>query len=256
VTELEKVVPKSCKIVPVPSDLGVKGISGKRQFIVDWSFENNFQKVWQIDDTLKFCTNIGPRDDNQGPRLLTSTLDDMRRFFKVIEEKLENYPIVGNLNRAGTYQQRINSKDTYEDFENARIYSSIAVRTDILKENNLRFDYLQVLYKDDSLSLMEDYALLLQTIQAGFKTLQLGSFCFDKESFSGKGGCSDERNLQRQKKICLKMEETFPGLVKAIEAKDKLKSETVGWNVRISWAKLKETKNNEDSSKTPDLSEW
>ena len=107
-------------------------------------------------------------------------------------------------------------------------------------ENDIRFDYLQTKYQDDTLSLMEDYAVQLQLLTRGFKTIQIGSWCFDKASFTGKGGCADERNIERQKNVCEKIKDSFPDFVKIVEAKDETKKDSVKYNIQISWKKLSE----------------
>ena len=128
------------------------------------------------------------------------------------------------------------------------MYTSLGINTKFFAENDIRFDYLQNKYGDDSLSLMEDYTVQLQLLTKGFKTIQIGTWCFDKASFSGKGGCADERNIERQKNVCDKLHETFPDYVKVVEAKDETKKESVKYNVQISWKKLS------DIGKVPEVS--
>lgn len=247
---LREVIPEKCNIIPVPKELGEMGIAGKRQFIVEWAYSNKFFKIWQLDDRLSLQENIGVYDSDR-PTLKILEIKDTKRviqFANEVEELLNDYTIVGNLNRAGTFMERRNEPPEKAKIhkENARVYTSLALRTDILVENDYRFDYLQKKFNNKSISLMEDYALLIQVIQGGHNTIQMGSFCFDKQSFSGKGGCANERDIDRQKLVCDSLHQAFPLYVKVVEARDDTKAKSVKWNVRISWKKLREdrTKNN------------
>lgn len=250
-------VPSRCNIIPVPSELGVKGIAGKRQFIVEWAKLNGFEKIWQIDDSVDLCENVGLHPTIQkGPQLLR--IRDKEKLLPLLQEMsnlLEDYPLAGHLNRSGTYQQRIKSDDVFENQENKRMYTSLGINTNFFITNDIRFDYLQTKYQDDSLSLMEDYAVQLQLLTKGFKTIQIGSWCFDKASFSGKGGCADERNIERQKNVCDKMKDSFPDFVKIIEAKDETKKESVKYNIQISWKKLSELDPNNQTKSSVKSSE-
>lgn len=247
---LKHIVPAKCNIVPVPQELGIKGIAGKRQFIVEWANRNGFQKIWQIDDSVDLCENVGLHPTLQaGPQLLRiKEKDKLIPLLQEMSNLLDDYPLAGHLNRSGTYQQRIKSPNVYEHQENKRMYTSLGINTKFFVENDIRFDYLQNKYGDDSLSLMEDYTVQLQLLTKGFKTIQIGTWCFDKASFSGKGGCADERNIERQKNVCDKLHETFPDYVKVVEAKDETKKESVKYNVQISWKKLS------DIGKVPEVS--
>jgi hypothetical protein len=255
---LKEVVPEKCTIIPVPEHLGVKGISGKRQFIVEWAKENNFKKIWQIDDRVEIERSFISYEGK--PNLRIGKLQEKNQiidFLKEMSIHLDTYPIVGHLNRSGTFMERRNNPEEtlMENRVNRRIYTSIAVRPDILIENDLRFDFLQQKFNDNSLCLMEDYSLLLQAITKGFNTLQVGNWCFDKSSFSGKGGCTNERTIERQKNVCLKLQQAFPDFVNVVEAKDKVKASTVKFNVRISWKKLNELKNPKPKTENP-MGDW
>ena len=233
-------IPAKCNIIPVPSELGIKGISGKRQFIVDWANKNEHYKIWQIDDSVDLCENVGLHPTLQkGPQLLR--IREKQKLFPLLQEMsnlLDTYPLAGHLNRSGTYQQRIKCEDVKDNQENKRMYTSLGINTKFFIENDIRFDYLQTKYQDDTLSLMEDYAVQLQLLTRGFKTIQIGSWCFDKASFTGKGGCADERNIERQKNVCEKIKDSFPDFVKIVEAKDETKKDSVKYNIQISWKKL------------------
>ena len=254
---LRSSVPSKCNIIPVPSELGIKGIAGKRQFIVEWANSNGFEKIWQIDDSVDLCENVGLHPTIQkGPQLLR--IRDKEKLLPLLQEMsnlLDDYPLAGHLNRSGTYQQRIKSSDVFENQENKRMYTSLGINTNFFKMHDIKFDYLQTKYQDDSLSLMEDYAVQLQLLTKGFKTIQIGSWCFDKASFSGKGGCTDERNIERQKNVCEKMKDSFPDFVKVVEAKDETKKESVKYNIQISWKKLSELDPNNPVAKSPEMIE-
>ena len=250
-------IPAKCNIIAVPSELSVKGISGKRQFIVEWANAKGFEKIWQIDDSVDLCENVGLHPTLQaGPQLLR--IRDKEKLLPLLQEMsnlLDEYPLAGHLNRSGTYQQRIKSTDVFENQENKRIYTSLGINTNFFITNDIRFDYLQNKYQDDSLSLMEDYAVQLQLLTKGFKTIQIGSWCFDKASFSGKGGCADERNIETQKNVCEKMKDSFSDFIKVVEAKDETKKESVKYNIQISWKKLSELDPNTTGVKCPKITE-
>jgi hypothetical protein len=91
---------------------------------------------------------------------------------------------------------------------------------------------------------MEDYALQLQLLTKGYKQLQLGNFCFDKTSGTTKGGCSDERNAERQRNVAEALYRAFPDFVKVVKKQHK-----VGWenmpdrfDVMISWKSFRNAK--------------
>lgn len=245
VNSLKKAIPSACSVVPVPSELGTKGIAGKRQFILEWS-ESVTPKIWQLDDSLVFCKNAGVHPSlKAGPQLLRTNDDDFREFYREVSVNLDFYPLVGCLNRSGTYQSRSNAvtdEDVRKNLINKRMYSCLAMRPKFFLEEDIRFDYLQRRYNDDTLSLMEDYALQLQLLTKGFKQLQIGNFCFDKNSGTGKGGCTDERDAKRQRNVAESLKNAFPDFVKVVK-----KSHKVGWesmpdryDVMISWRKFSE----------------
>jgi hypothetical protein len=244
VNDLAKVIPNQCKVIPVPEHLEDMGISGKRQYIVDWAYANEFYKIWQVDDSLRFCENTGIHPSlGKGPQLLGfKNNDDLIPHIVDMENKLDEYAMVGHLNRSGTYQQRLKTETVFDDIENARMYSSFGLNVKLFVENNIRFDMLQKVNNDNSLSLMEDYSVILQLLTKGFNILQLGSWCFDKRSFSGKGGCTSERSSERQTNVCKALAKQYPDYVTVTDVKDENKKEVVKNNVKISWKKIKDSR--------------
>ena len=250
VDKLREVIPEECHIIPVPFELGEYGIAGKRQFILEWAYNNNHRKIWQIDDGCTFHQNIGPREDGKGPMI--RVINDNEELVQYLDEMfklLDDYPVVGTLNRAGTFRDREGDK-CFLNRENGRLYTNIAMDTKILVENDIRFDILQKEFNDQSLSIMEDYAMLLQLVSKGFKSLQMGNWCFDKTSFV-KGGCSGVRNAELQKKTAECLRSLYPNHVTVVEAKDSVKKD-VKYNVRIAWKKFSD----ENIKKVEEIEEW
>lgn len=230
-------------MISVPEELRPYGIAGKRQFILEWAYKNNHNSVWQLDNQMVFCQNVGLHPTLQkGQQLLRfKSTEEMLPYIKNFKNKLDNYPMVGMLNRSGTYQTRISSEDVKIDIENTRIYASFIIDVNYFMENNIRFDLLSQKFNDPKLSLMEDYSVELQILSKGDKILQVGDWCFDKQSFSS-GGCSSQRTIDTQKATIEALIKIFPQYCKLVEAKDETKKESVKYNIRISWSKFKEKK--------------
>lgn len=199
---------------------GLSGIAATRQWIIDRS---NFGrpglpvKVCMLDDDLVFAT----RREDDPTKFRNSTATEILQLFKDIDSYLDNFAHVGVATREG------GNRDTNATASNTRLLRILAYRADVLRDNDVRFDRVE---------LMEDFDVTLQLLRKGYPNLKLNWIVHNQRSSNAPGGCSTYRTLETQREAAIKLATLHPEFVTTV-----VKQTKTAWNgnertdVRIGW---------------------
>lgn len=205
----------------------IDNIASKRQWIFDWHWMNrNEPYAVMFDDDLRFHKR---RDDDPGKFLDVRTIPgEFDQMMEGLLGLLELTPLAGIRNRSGA------NRDHDLVLWDRRQHDVIAVDIETMMANGFRLDRT---------TLMEDFDFVLQYLTAGYSNALLNTHCEDDTGGrAGKGGCTSERSMARQREAAEWLANTWPDFVKTrkVQAKgDGPWSERV--DVTVQWKKARES---------------
>ena len=217
---------KQVKVAPV------KTITDKRQ----WILENVKDDVFMLDDDMVFYKRPSPacRDFVGGrwkarPGYKTLSLDYVKdsgvvNLFRLLEEELENYPLVGISSRFGNDLEPLDWKSGAN-----RIMHGFGYHRKTTKA--LKFKFNDVGFR-------EDFHLALTMFRAGHQSLQCYEWCVAPGAYGAPGGCSAERTVEASNVAAEDLARLHPGFVKVV---DKDYKGTPRKEVVVSWKKALES---------------
>lgn len=206
---------------------GPRGLSGKRQWIIEWHRQHcDTPYLILLDDDLDFQKR---RKDNP-KRAKVATRKGVGKMLDKVTYLLTKYAHAGVLLRnLGAVDGFTERSCTYT----SRMLNVLGYNTDILAKHKVRFDRVPC---------MSDFDVTLQLLELGYKNAIYCKYLQGQSSqhsgFSGIGGCSTYRTPEMQKQSALKLAKLHKGLVKIVTRKTKM-----SWgggertDVRISWKK-------------------
>lgn len=183
-------------------------------------------KVLIMDDSCVF------KRRNQEMKLVAMTSEDFRDMFRMVEEQLENYSMVGISDQAG------NNRVTEDIKEIGRSYSCYGVNREVWQKHGISFDGMY--QKDNSIKLYEDFYAILKMLTSGLKNALIYKYAFS-HAHGKAGGNSTFRTNENQKRCIEALMREFPGLVKLVKKEDPSWSagladtENFRWECQISW---------------------
>lgn len=197
-----------------------KGIGPARQ----WCIENgdDDHKVLMLDDDLVFATRRleePTKFRDAAPMEVTAMLYD-------VANRLNTYASVGLATREGG-NRNIENYD-----HDTRLLRVLAFRTDILAENNIRFDQIGV---------MEDFYVSLSLLTRGYGNCKINYMVQNQHGSGLVGGCSQYRDWQTQADAAHALKDAFPQFVRVEkkQTKDNWCADPEGFrtDVTIYWKK-------------------
>lgn len=199
---------------------GLHRVAPKRQWIVETCGED---KILMLDDDLSFrCRSDGDY------KLRDMVEEDYHKMLERAEAELDNYGAVGISSQAG------NNRSFPEDILSpARMFTAYALRADILRREDIRFDDMEV---------MEDFHVTLSLLRKGIPNAVLQNWCWSQPKSNAEGGCSEYRTFEVQKTAAERLAEIHSPYVKVIQKESKAWGNglEVRYDVRVSWKKAYE----------------
>lgn len=195
----------------------IDGIGPTRQWIIDTAISRNADKVVMLDDDLVFAT----RRDDEPTKFREATSADVLLLFSSIHTYLDRFAHVGVATREG------GNRDTSDSVLNTRLLRVLSYRTDVLREQGIRFDRLEF---------MEDFDVTLQLLERGYPNCKINWIVHNQRSSNSPGGCSTYRTLEGQSNAARGLRDLHPEFVDVVTKKTK-----TAWNgkerqdVRIQW---------------------
>jgi hypothetical protein len=188
-----------------------------------WCCEQQDRKVIMMDDDLVFARrriDVPTKFEDAGDEDVLDMLAD-------IENMLDLFAHVGVSTREG------GNRDTLQFAYDTRLLRILAFRTDILKEEGIRFDQIPV---------MEDFYVGLSLLTRGYRNIKLNYIVHNQHGSGTEGGCSTYRDKEMQRDAALKLAGMFPQFVTAVEKETKgAWGGGVRTDVRIQWKRALES---------------
>lgn len=229
VYEREKEQYSKYNLIVVPEN--ITKIHEKRQYILDQHDETKYgSKILMLDDDLKF--QIRRIDDKE--KFREATKEEKEICFDKIENYLEDYAHVGVLGREG------GNRVTESSIECTRIQRVLGYRTDILKNNSVRFDLTPF---------QEDFSVNLQLLTKGYKNIVICDYIQGQQQSGSAGGCSSYRTKEKHGESCKRLQSLFPEFVSVVTKTTKNSfggGERI--DVRVQWKKAYESSKNNSSN--------
>ena len=184
-----------------------------------WCCEQDDHSVLMMDDDLVFAT----RRLDVPTKFRDSTHEEITNLVADIENMLLRYAHVGVATREG------GNRDTNPLAYDTRLLRILAFRTDILAEEDIRFDQIPV---------MEDFYVGLSLLTRGYRNVKLNYMVHNQHGSGTEGGCSTYRDKEMQAQAAHKLADTFPQFVTAVQKETKgAWGGGVRTDVRIQWKK-------------------
>jgi hypothetical protein len=196
------------------------GTSASRQAQIEWAYnEEKVEWLWFMDDDLQFSFRY-PGANCRYKRGLTlerfdALLARLASFF------VPNVAMIG-ITRQGTYFHNPLETET----ETQTFYGTWVLHLPTVFREGLRFDEFGPLFS------IEDYAMRLNLIERGYRTLALTDFAFATEN-NAPGGCSLYRDAAFQAECTYRLVERWPEFVSVGKGNEE-------WNAvnpRVNWKK-------------------
>jgi hypothetical protein len=190
--EVELYQDKLGKDIIIPCPIKVKGISNKRQWVIE-NAEDDF--ILFLDDDLEF-------DERTPDGKLKRTKDTGSMFF-LLQQWLEEDEI-----RHVGVSARLGNNRVQEDFvEIARMTNAYGYHVPTVLDSGVRFDSVRV---------MEDFHMTLGLLEKGFKNRVTFQYAYHQTKSGDVGGCSVYRDFNLQKSAARALEKLHPGVVKVL----------------------------------------
>ncbi len=199
-----------------------KGISDKRQFILEHAVKNGHKKIVMMDDDLVFAHRTNGVLKPSIPFMVSYMLE-------AIEDGLEDYTHIGVSPREG------NNREVADYTEIGRMMRILAYRPKRVLDLGCRFDRVKV---------MEDFDMTLQLLRKGEMNSIIWTYTHDQKKSNADGGCSLWRTNDLQHTEAKKLASLHPGFVKIVQKTTKGKWGSMGTtrtDVRIAWKKAYES---------------
>ena len=180
-----------------------KGIARVRE----WILHNSATRYcYMIDDDLHFAYRTDQwNEEKKYFKLAKMTKEKFKDMLRDTREYLKNYVHVGVCHRVVNAGAPIN---TLEESTNKRLMNIYAYDTKILLKTDVKFGRVPV---------MEDFDLTLQLLRAGYPNVVMNNYVWTQSASNNKGGCSDYRTLEVQKKAAEKLHKLHPEFTTLVE---------------------------------------
>lgn len=198
-------------VIAQPSSITT--IAEKRAWIIKQAHKNGEEKLVMLDDDMGFYA--------RGPKGLLkeyATEDVLEELFLWIDCMLEDYAHVGISSRMGNNHVDEICKTTTRMMHALAYAVPIAVRE--IKFNRVAF--------------REDFDYTLQLLRKGYDNIVRYDVCVAPGTYGAKGGCFDERTVEKSNAEAEKLAALHPGLVKVV---DKDYKGTPRKEVMVQWKK-------------------
>lgn len=187
----------------VKTPIEINGIGPTRQWIIDQAQD---KKIVMLDDDLVFAA----RREDEPTKFREATSGELSTLIGNIDALLNNYAHVGVATREG------GNRDTDDYRLNTRLLRVLAYRTDVLRNEGIRFDRLE---------LMEDFDVALQLLRAGYANIKINWMVHNQRSSNSPGGCSTYRTLEKQSQAARGLRDYHPKFVSVVQ-----KTTKTAWN--------------------------
>jgi hypothetical protein len=180
-------------VVPPPDD--VKTIAQKRAWILRHCAQEGINKIVMFDDDLRFSVRIDATDT----KLRKAEVSDLEKHLDLLDDMLDEFAHVGWSMRQG------NNNLSPGWHEHAKMCYVLGYRVDVLvRECEL-----------GRIETREDMDYTLQLLKKGFDNRVSADIAVDQfTGFGAKGGCSEERTMERSNADAHKLAGLHPGLVR------------------------------------------
>lgn len=192
---------KDPRVLETPNWLN--GIGPTRQWIID---NAKSDKIVMLDDDLVFAA----RREDEPTKFRASTSGELSTLFGSIDALLGNYAHVGVSTREG------GNRDTSSHVLNTRLLRILAYRTDVLRNEGIRFDRMEF---------MEDFDVTLQLLRTGYANVKINWMVHNQRSSNAPGGCSTYRTLEKQSQAARDLRKLHPEFVSVVQ-----KTTKTAWN--------------------------
>jgi hypothetical protein len=197
-------------------------IGAVRQWILDThDVEVLGPRVYMLDDDLTF---FALRLDEPAKFRTLAGPHEVDTILDRVAALLRQVPVAGITSRSGGNRLDPPTKS------NTRTPGSIGLNVPWVRRLGARFDRV---------TLQEDFDFLLQVLRSGHRVEVLTTHCAEAGQSNAEGGCSTERDAERQAAAAHRLKELHPGFVTVVEkeAKSWGQGMTTRTDVRIQWAK-------------------
>lgn len=201
----------------------VVGIGATRQWILEYSQENNIDKIVMLDDDLTFAIR---RTDDQS-KFGEPKPSELLRLFSSMDMHLDHYAHCTILAREGG-NRILKSLD-----EVGRAMRVLAFRTDILRKESVSFDRRLV---------QDDFDITLALLALGYPNLRICWAVHNQAGSGAAGGASAYRSIETHNASVALLKEKWQDFVAVVNKQTK-----VAWGGRarldvvIQWKKAYES---------------
>lgn len=190
----------------------IRTLSPTRQWILEWSLEQGYEKICMMDDDLRFSH----RRDDTGTKLHHSDTDDVTRMFDVLEQQLD-HPEEANIGGRPVIHAGISAREGNNHVEEpwkavTRMMRVLAYRPYAVISSGARFDRIRT---------KQDFDLTLQLLRKGFANVVRYDFAQDQGGSQESGGCASYRTPQMMAEDAENLRALHPDFVKVVTKKTK-----------------------------------
>ena len=194
-------------------------IAKKREWIIEEWVRRGYEKIFMLDDDLRFATRKSPDDWH----LVPIAGEALEREFQRIEDKLgPDFPHVGFAQRQGNNVRDAGWKSPGKMVCTLGYYLPIVAK-------EARWDLVE---------LREDMCVTLQLLLKGYQNAILCDTVADQREFDAAGGCSLYRTIKMNNDEARGLAKLFPAYISLSDKKYKDGTERV--EVIIQWQKALE----------------
>lgn len=171
----------------------ISTIAAKREWIVK---QHKGDKLIMLDDDMGFYA--------RGPKGLIkeyATDKVIEALFQWVEDQLDDFAHVGISSRMGNNRVEETEKRT------TRMMHAIAYHVPTMKR----------CVTFNRVAMREDFDYTLQLLRAGYDNIVKYDVCVAPGSYGAKGGCADERTVQKSDEEAEKLAKLHPALVKVVQ---------------------------------------
>jgi hypothetical protein len=201
-------------------------VQGRIGAVRQWILDNHDvgvlgPHIYMLDDDLTFFAR---RLDDPGKFRTLTGPHEVDLILDRVSALLRQVPVAGITSRSGGNRLEPPTKS------NTRTPGSIGLNVPKVRRIGARFDRV---------TLQEDFDFLLQVLRAGHRVEVLTTHCAEAGQSNAEGGCSTERDAERQAEAAHRLKELHPGFVTVVEkeAKSWGQGMTTRTDVRIQWQK-------------------
>ena len=212
-------------LVTTPPDIP-KGISPKRQWILEHAAKQKAESAVMMDDDLHFAERR--KDD---PTKFTRATPQALCYMLNWLARMLVGPHMGGAAHAGIAARQGGNRNTEATIADTRMSAVLGYHVPTYVKLKLRYDRVPV---------MEDFDVTLQLLCAGYSNILLNSVVQDHGPWNAPGGCSTYRTKELQAQGARQLALLHPGLVRVVLKQAKGKHP---WaertDVVVSWKKAR-----------------